>query len=183
MWLILSFCGGAYPKFEINLEWLLTREILVLKYNYGYNKVRGIFAMFLLVSMPLEFVTGGLSGSPWWTFNFFTTFWPNLKITLCTSDTVHTRKNSKDQKSRLMCQFLFHKELIYVTQFENLWCLVVKQAVPKLTGWFNYVSCTGTIHTSTVQITVFFSFVDKILDLFHSLEEGGASSSHTFYLS
>ena len=44
------------------------REIVVLKYSYGYYKDRGVFAIFILVSVPIGFVTGGLSGSPWRTF-------------------------------------------------------------------------------------------------------------------
>ena len=29
--LILNFCGRAYPKFGINLEWLLMKEISIIK--------------------------------------------------------------------------------------------------------------------------------------------------------
>ena len=34
----------------------------------------------ILVGIPFEFVTRELEGVLWWTFNFCTTVWPNLKI-------------------------------------------------------------------------------------------------------
>ena len=47
------------------------REIVLLKYSYGCYKGEGVFAMFILVSISLVFVTGGLSGSPWRMFEFW----------------------------------------------------------------------------------------------------------------
>ena len=35
-----------------------------VKNNFGYYKSRDVFAIFVLVNMPLGFVTGGLSASP-----------------------------------------------------------------------------------------------------------------------
>ena len=54
-----------YPKLGINLEWLLMREIVIMKYRYGYYKSRGIFTMFIIVREPFGIVTGHHSGSLW----------------------------------------------------------------------------------------------------------------------
>ena len=45
-----------------------TKEIETNNKKYNYSELTNAFAMFILVSLPLGFVTGGLLGSPWWTF-------------------------------------------------------------------------------------------------------------------
>ena len=45
-----------------------TKEIEINNRKYNYSELTDVFAMFILVSLPLGLVTGGLSGPPWWTF-------------------------------------------------------------------------------------------------------------------
>ena len=55
------------------------------------------FRMFILVSMPLGLVTGGLSGPPWGTFWFWSGLMKSLSVqcTLCS-----TGRNQKIKKTK-----------------------------------------------------------------------------------
>ena len=72
------------------------REIVVLKYSYGYYKDRGVFAIFILVSVPIGFVTGGLSGSPWRTFEFWSGLTKSLLFNATWCSTIKIQKSKKE---------------------------------------------------------------------------------------
>ena len=64
-WLILNFCGSAYPKFGMNQPKGGVRgEILKLGYTIVYINGTIEFLMFILVSKPFKSVTGELEGVP-----------------------------------------------------------------------------------------------------------------------
>ena len=85
MRLVLSFCGGAYPKFGIDWKEVHERGDTQIRMIKKSTLLNGIieFGMFILVSMLSGFVTGGLSGSPWSMFEY----WSRLTKLLC----VHCR--------------------------------------------------------------------------------------------
>ena len=95
MRLILSFCGGAYPKFR---EWFKggawEEDYSNLNNAIVYTNTIVEFCMFILVSLPLGLVTRGLSGSPWGTFWYLQVgreFWFVL-CTWCSTEKVKKRK-------------------------------------------------------------------------------------------
>ena len=71
------------------------KEIVILKYSYGYDNGRGVVPMFILVSKLFGLVTGGLLGSPWLTFEFKSRLTKSL---LYNVHCVHTHKIKKRKK-------------------------------------------------------------------------------------
>ena len=136
LWLILSFCGGTYSKFRERLKGDAWEEDYI-NLNNKIVCINGIveFWMFTLVSKPLELVIGGLSWSPWSTFEFWSWLTKSLLyIVHCVQP-----KKIKNQKNQYMLTFLFLSGRL-------AWSLILGLAGPssptgctKLVGWFDFV--------------------------------------------
>ena len=113
-----------------------------------------------------------------------------LRIWCVHCDRVYTRKKFKNKKVKSCVNPFFYKELTHVSRFGNLWSLVVKQPVAKLTGWVDFVSCTCiycTILCVFKKIWIYFNGRDVIYPRVCSLIENilrqvNLKSTHLFVL-
>ena len=74
----------------------------------------------------------------------------------------------------------FYKELAHVSRLGNLWSLVVKQAVAKLTGWVYLMSCTCFYYIIPCVFKKIWILSNKLLK--DARLSGALLSSHRKYI-
>ena len=126
-----------------------------------YNNGTVQFHMFILVSMPLGFVTGGLSGSSWSTF-WYLQVGREFFCVLCTG--CSPEQNQKIKKVDSLVAAFFYNEVTFVGQFGNMWSSLVEQAVQ---SWLaGLILCLVHAVTSYCTISCIFKFESKIWIIF-----------------
>ena len=126
--------------------------------------------MFILVSTPFGFFTGGLSGSQWRTFES----WSGLTQSLLYITLISPWKFQKFLKYCFISATFFLEQLHFMLIELALKVFSSRTDCTKLTVWVDFVSCTWLYCTNTTV----FCFGQQMLDIFQLLEEAHVIYPH-----
>ena len=140
-----------------------TKEIENLNNKIVYKNSTVQLPMFILVSMTLGFITGGLLGSPWERFWYWSGLTKSLFV-LC--EGVRPEKNQKFKKVESLGTAFFYKELTSVGRFGIGGLKTFEQASQ---SWLaGLILCLVPVLYAFVRtFTAIFLISVDALDLFH----------------
>ena len=106
---LLWRCISKIPNLREGGAWEWEEDFSNLNNKIVYKNSIVEFAMFILVSLPLGLVTGGLSGSPWSTFQFLSWLTKSLYLqnTLCSQGKIQKFKKVASWKPSFFIRKVF----------------------------------------------------------------------------